>query len=169
MYVIIALKWRAYIALEFLAFFGMFNGQIIRHLGEFESVCLLTVLSLKDKSALQWINIVSKCAKSLNAKTDTHRDKQSNITDITEQVSSLLGLGYVQTSFSFPAHSFHPVQVWAILVLWNIKYVSLTRRNTKHLFEQQTLARPFLLSLTSLWREYAFLACWTLMSSGKTV
>lgn len=39
-------------------------------------------------------------------------------TDITEQLSSFLGLGNVHTPFSLPADSFHPVQVWTILVLW---------------------------------------------------
>lgn len=38
-------------------------------------------------------------------------------TDITEQLSSFLGLGNVHTPFSLPADSFHPVQVWTILVL----------------------------------------------------
>lgn len=49
MYIIAALEWRSYIALEFLAFFGVFDGEIVRRLGESDAVCLLTVFSLKEK------------------------------------------------------------------------------------------------------------------------
>lgn len=37
----------AYVALELLALFGVFDREIICHLGEFDAVCLLTVFSLK--------------------------------------------------------------------------------------------------------------------------
>ena len=41
-----ASEWRPYVALQFLAHLGMFDGQIVRHLGEPDAVCLLAVFSL---------------------------------------------------------------------------------------------------------------------------
>ncbi len=43
---ITALKERPYVALQFLALLGVFDGEIVCHLGELDAVCLLTVFGL---------------------------------------------------------------------------------------------------------------------------
>ena len=54
-------------------------------------------------------------------------DRQMVSTDVTEQVSGLLGLGDVQAAVGLPAHSLHPVEVRAVLVLQDTAHASLER------------------------------------------
>lgn len=44
-------KVETYIALQFLAFLCVLDGEIISHLGEPDAVCLLTVFGLREKSS----------------------------------------------------------------------------------------------------------------------
>lgn len=43
-------KVETYVALQFLAFLCVLDGEIISHLGEPDAVCLLTVFGLREKS-----------------------------------------------------------------------------------------------------------------------
>lgn len=114
MWMIKALKRRPYVAPQFLALLGVCHRDVVRHLGELDAVCLLAVLSLWEKRRIRYRRYIIWCFNELNMYT-----KMNNCTHITKQLSSFLGLGDVHTSISLPAHSFHPVQIWTILVLWS--------------------------------------------------
>lgn len=88
----------------------MFGGEVVRHLGELDAVGLLSVFGLKDGKTVISVTffMLFKGSAQVLCKCTTN---------VAEQLSSLLGLGDVQTALSLPANSFHPVQVRAILVL----------------------------------------------------
>lgn len=100
----------AHVALQFLALFGVFGGEVVRHLGEFDAVGLLAVFGLQDGKMVNSVTFFMLFKGSVHVLCKC-------ITNVTQQLSSFLGLGDVQTALGLPADSFHPVQVRAILVL----------------------------------------------------
>lgn len=70
MYMITLLKWRSYVALQLLALLGVLKGEIVRHVGEPDAVCLLTVFSLWEKGQQQ---IISVSEINLQTQTCTHK------------------------------------------------------------------------------------------------